>query len=403
MKSPSVPPWKYLLSDIDYDEREQRAVLEVLAGKWLSMGPKTAEFERVFSDYAGVPLALATANGTAALHLALLSLGIGRGDEVVVPSLTFVATVNAILYAGARPVFADISSLPCPLSDPADIERKITGRTKAIVVMHYAGYPCEMHSILAVARKHGLCVIEDAAHALGSWCGEQMCGTFGDVGCYSFFANKNLAVGEGGMLVTSRRDLYEKAKLLRSHGMTSRTWDRVQQKAFSYDVVDLGFNYRMTEVAAALGIVQLAKLPANNRRRDELFNAYVAGLSRCNGLIVPFADLEDHHRYSRHLLPILLDAHLDRALFMAHMQRAGIQTSIHYPPVHTTSYYRRIARKNQVQGLGMTEEFGRRVVTLPLHPLLSPEDVANICASVCDFVGGEAKPRAALANDRVGR
>ncbi len=223
MDSENTPTWKYLLSDIDFDEHETNAVLNVLKSKWLSMGPKSKEFEEYFGQYVDVPYTLATANCTSALHMALISLGIGRGDEVIVPSLTFVATANVVLYTGARPVFADIVSLDCPLMDPQDIEKKITPQTKAIIVMHYAGYPCDMEQITALAKKHNLFIIEDAAHAVGSYYGERMCGTIGDIGCYSFFANKNLPVGEGGMLVTRNREIHDRATRLRSHGMTSLT------------------------------------------------------------------------------------------------------------------------------------------------------------------------------------
>ena len=211
MKASGLPTWKYLLSDIDIDQREKKAVMDVLESKWLSMGKRTREFEEKFSSFAGTPFALATGNCTAALHLALASLGIGLGDEVIVPSMTFVATSNAILYTGARPVFADIVSPKRPLLDPDEIERKITKRTKAVMVMHYAGYPCSMEKIRSAARKHGLYIIEDAAHAVGSFHGGRMCGTIGDVGCFSFFANKNLPVGEGGMLVTPHQEVYDRA------------------------------------------------------------------------------------------------------------------------------------------------------------------------------------------------
>jgi dTDP-4-amino-4,6-dideoxygalactose transaminase len=381
MNSAKRPAWKYLLSDIDYDEREKQAVLEVLASKWLSMGKKTEEFEEKFARHAGVPFALATANCTTALHLALIILEIGNGDEVIVPSMTFVASSNVILYSGARPVFADISSLEYPLMDPDDIERKITKRTKAILVMHYAGYPSDMKKIKALAARNNLYLIEDAAHAVGSYYGDSMCGTIGDVGCFSFFANKNLPTGEGGMLVTRNKAIYDRALRLRSHGMTSLTWDRVRGHSYSYDVVDLGYNYRTTEMHSALGIVQLKKLTKNNAKRNDLFRAYVKRLSGCAGLMIPFSG-QGKGRYARHLFPIVLDDCKEREFFMTALKKHGIQTSIHYPPVHTFSYYKKILRNDQKRGLGNTEEYGRRVVTLPLHPLLEENNVAEICDTI---------------------
>jgi dTDP-4-amino-4,6-dideoxygalactose transaminase len=382
MKPANSLTWKYLLSEIDFDEREKRAVSDVLDSKWLSMGKKTREFEEKFSLCAGTPFALATTNCTTALHLALISLGIGKGDEVIVPSMTFVASSNAILYTGARPVFADISSLKHPLVDPKDIEKKITKHTKAIMVVHYAGYPCDMEKIQSLARRNGLSIIEDAAHAVGSYYGDNMCGTVGDVGCFSFFANKNLPIGEGGMLVTRHKNVYDRVSKLRSHGMTSLTWDRVKGHSYSYDVVDLGYNYRTTEISSAIGIVQLGKLRRNNKRRDNVFAEYLKRLSNCGSLLVPFSGLVEQGRYARHLFPIVLDKSIDRLSFMSGLKKRGIQTSIHYPPVHLFSYYKKILKKDQVRDLMNTEEYGRRVVTLPMHPLLKRNDVENICSSV---------------------
>jgi len=384
MKPANSLTWKYLLSDIDFDEREKRAVSDVLDSKWLSMGKKTREFEERFSLYSGTPFALATTNCTTALHLALISLGIGKGDEVIVPSMTFVASSNAILYTGARPVFADILSLKHPLMDPEDIEKKITKHTKAIMVVHYAGYPCDMEKIQSLARKKGLSIIEDAAHAVGSYDGDKMCGTIGDVGCFSFFANKNLPVGEGGMLVTRHKKVYDRVSKLRSHGMTSLTWDRVKGHSYSYDVVDLGYNYRTTEISSALGIVQLGKLRRNNKRRDKIFTEYIKRLSNCCNLLIPFSGLAEEGRYARHLFPIVLDKSIDRLSFISGLKKRGIQTSIHYPPVHTFSYYRKSLQKFQALNLHDTEEYGNRVVTLPMHPLLKRDDIREICDGVED-------------------
>ena len=382
MKPPNSLTWKYLLSDLDFDEREKRAVSDVLDSKWLSMGKKTREFEERFSLYAGTPFALATTNCTNALHLALISLEIGKGDEVIVPSMTFVASSNAILYTGARPVFADISSLKRPLMDPEEIEKKITKHTKAIMVVHYAGYPCDMEKIQSLANKNGLSIIEDAAHAVGSYYGDKMCGTIGDVGCFSFFANKNLPAGEGGMLVTRHQKVYERVSKLRSHGMTSLTWDRVKGHSYSYDVVDLGYNYRTTEISSALGIVQLGKLRRNNKRRDKIFAEYVKRLSNCGNLLIPFSGLAEQGRYARHLFPIVLDKRIDRLSFISRLKKQGIQTSIHYPPVHSFFYYRKLLQKFQALNLHTTEEYGNRVVTLPMHPLLNKDDIREICDCV---------------------
>jgi dTDP-4-amino-4,6-dideoxygalactose transaminase len=228
--------WRVPLSDIDFDVEEEQAVLEVVRSRWLSMGAVTHEFEGEFAAFTGAKHALAVTNGTAALHLACLAAGLGPGDEVIVPSLTFVATANAVRYTGAEPVFADIESLDWLTIAPAAIEACITPRTRAILVMHYAGYACDMPAILEIAGRHNLSVLEDAAHAVGSELGGRRLGTWGSIGCYSFFSNKNMTTGEGGMLVTEDDALAERLRVLRSHGMTSLSWDRHQGHAWSCPV-----------------------------------------------------------------------------------------------------------------------------------------------------------------------
>jgi dTDP-4-amino-4,6-dideoxygalactose transaminase len=341
------------LSDLDYGPEEDQAVLDVLHSKWLTMGGVTQSFEQEFANAhtalgTAVPHAIAVSNATQALHLACLALGIGVGDEVIVPSLTFVATANAVLYTGAEVRFADVCSLEDLTINPAEIERLVTPRTKAVIVMHYAGYPCQMAEIMAIAKTHGISVIEDAAHAPGAWLNGRALGTWGEIGCFSFFSNKNLATGEGGMLLTKRTDLAEKLRLLRSHGMTSLTWDRHHGHASSYDVVALGYNDRIDEIHSALGRVQLSKLEANNARRLELTLAYWEALSD-SPVVLPFSDrfqqswrTEDSHAYlpACHLLPVLLTPGSDRVKLVAALKDVGIQTSMHYPPIHTFTYYR---------------------------------------------------------------
>ncbi|MBE9594529.1 MAG: DegT/DnrJ/EryC1/StrS family aminotransferase, partial [Proteobacteria bacterium] len=279
-------------SDIDLDEEEIREVVKVLKSKWLSLGPVTQRFEEEFANYLGVKHAFGVASGTAALHIALKVLGIRKGDEVTVPSLTFVATANSVLYCGAKPVFADITSLDDFNISQDDILEKITTKTKAIAIVHYGGYPCNMNAIMEIAEDHNLKIIEDAAHAPGAEYKGKKCGTIGDVGCFSFFANKNLVTGEGGMVVTNDDALAEKIRIMRSHGMTTLTWDRHKGHAHSYDVVDLGFNYRINEIASALGVVQLKKLDENNEKRRKIVERYRKGLEDISGISVPFKDHE---------------------------------------------------------------------------------------------------------------
>jgi dTDP-4-amino-4,6-dideoxygalactose transaminase len=376
--------WKVPLADVTLRPEEIEAVTRVLQSGWLSMGPKTQEFEARFAQFLGVKHALAVANGTAALHLACEVVGLGPGDEVLCPALTFVASANAILYTGARPVFVDVTGSHDLNLSPEDAAAKVTARTRAIMVVHYAGYPVDLDAIIDLARRRGLSIIEDCAHAPGavyhSAQGPRSAGTLGDVGCFSFFANKNMTTGEGGMVVTNNDELAGKIKTSRSHGMTTLTWDRHRGHSFSYDVVGRGYNYRLDEMRAALGLVQLERLEAGNARRRELTQAYRAKLADLDRLEVPFRDAPDGS--SHHLFPILLKDPAGRADFMAALSRQGIQTSIHYPPVHLFSYYQGLWEEGHQHRLPLTEEIASRLVTLPLYPSLTMAQLDTVAAAV---------------------
>ena len=372
--------WRVPLSDIDFGREEEDAVQKIIESRWLTMGGVTQEFEREFAAYVGARHAIAVTNATAALHLACVASGLGPGDEAILPSLTFVATANAIRYTGATPVFADIEGENDLNISVQEIEECITPRTRAIIVVHYGGYACDMPAILTLAREHGLIVIEDAAHAIGSILNGRMLGTWGQIGCYSFFSNKNMTTGEGGMLVTNDDQLAERLRILRSHGMTSLTWDRHKGHAWSYDVVDLGYNYRIDEIRSALGRVQLKKLSQNNQARREKTALYRRLLEEmCPEVMVPF---EDHPGVSAcHLMPILLPEEVSREEFMNAMKETGIQTSIHYPPIHLFSAYREMTRSVS-QSLAFTETMAQREVTLPLYPALSEESIRLVVEAV---------------------
>jgi dTDP-4-amino-4,6-dideoxygalactose transaminase len=363
------------LSDLSYGQEEEEAVRSVLSGKWLTMGSVTQTFEAEFAQLLDVKHAFAVANGTVALHLAYTALGIQAGDEVIAPALTFVATTNAVLYTGAQVRFAEIIGANDLNIDPQDVEKNITPQTKVIAVMHYAGYPCHMPAIMEIARKHKLFVIEDAAHSPGATLEGRALGTWGDIGCFSFFSNKNIAVGEGGMVVTNRDDVAEKIRLLRSHGMTTLTWDRHQGHSYSYDVVSLGYNYRIDEIHSALGLTQLHKLENNNARRKQITECYRLGFrADCfDGVEIPFDPYIGEPSF--HIMPVLLPPFMNRQLFMNTMRKAGIQTSIHYPPIHHFRYYQ--SRYPNVN-LPITEAVASREVTLPLYPLMKDEDVAYV-------------------------
>lgn len=372
-------PPRYLLSDADLGEEEALAVADVVRSKWLSVGQQTSDFESEFAEAVGSDHAVATSSATASLHLAMLALGIGPGDEVLVPSYTFVASVNAIAYVGATPVFADIAG-PTDLNvDPADLEAKVSPRTRAIVVVHLAGYLADMNSIMDLAARHELAVVEDAAHAVGAryqtpgrYQGRSA-GAIGALGCYSFFANKNLVTGEGGMTTSDDEELARRVRLGRSHGMTKTSWDKATGRATDYDIDEIGYNYRPTELTSALGRIQLRKLPAAQERRRALTEQYRRRLSVLPDVIIPFADHAAGSAY--HIVPLVLPNREMREPFRSALDRRGVQTSVHYPPVHKFTHYER-TQPDTV--LPTTEDVAVREVTIPLHPLLEIADVDQI-------------------------
>lgn len=369
--------WRIPLADVDLGPEEEAAVLDVLRSGWLTMGQVTAQFEAEFAAMTGARHAIAVANCTAALHLAGMALGWQPGDEVIVPSLTFVATANAVRYTGATPIFADVTSEDDFSISPEAVAAQITPRTQAIIVVHYAGYACDMDAVMRLARQHGLAVVEDVAHAPGAYLNGRALGTVGDIGCFSFFSNKNLTTGEGGMVTTDDDELAASLRLMRSHGMTTLTWDRHRGHASTYDVVAPGYNYRMDELRAAIGRVQLAKLPANNERRRSINMLYEQLLARdCPDIGVPYQAQRGEPAY--HIRPVLLPRDADRPRFMGELKQRGIQTSIHYPPLHTFSAYRDQAQAADPTTLALTETIGQREVTLPLSPRMSEQDVADV-------------------------
>ena len=372
--------WRVTLADVNLGIEEENAVLEVLRSGWLTMGAVTQAFEHEFAAFVGAKHAIAVNNATAALHLACLAVGLGEGDETIIPSLTFVATANAVRYTGAKVVFADIESEDWLCICPRAIEERVTEKTKAIVVMHYAGYACDMPEIMRIAKERGLAVIEDAAHAVGASLDGKALGTWGDVGCYSFFGNKNMTTGEGGMVVTNDDQIAEKVRILRSHGMTTLTWDRHKGHASTYDVVELGYNYRLDEIRSAIGREQLKKLPSGNARREVLVNRYREAFTwSAQSLGLPFT--EKRGLSSEHIFPVLLPEGVDKEAFRELLKQDGIQTSFHYPPVHTFEIYRDPLQRFE-ETLWMTENVSRRQVTLPLFPTMTDEQQGWVIESV---------------------
>lgn len=369
---------------LNYGPEEEEAALAAIRSRWLSTGPRTAELERTFAAMLGSPYALAVSNCTAALHISMMVLGIGPGDEVIVPSLTFVATANCVRYVGATPVFGDVTSSSDLNIDPRHIEALITPRTKAVIVMHYGGFPCDMDAISAIAKKHNITVVEDACHApLSEYSGRKL-GTLGDMGCFSFFSNKNISTGEGGIMVFRKQEHYDRAKLLRSHGMTTLSYDRAKGHAVSYDVVALGHNYRMDDLRSALALVQLAKLPADLQNRAVLRATYLEQLRDVEEIIIPFSGHDGF--VSNYIFPILVRESARRDSIREGIHSRRIQTSVHYPAVHRFSIHR-----EPPAILPNTELATDSEITLPMFGSMTTEQVGRVCEALKHSLCTQAK------------
>lgn len=384
MKAVKVKMKNIPLFDLNYDKREIDAVTATLESKWISSGPKCLELEEKFQIMLNISNAYAVSNCTAALHLALVSLGIGKGDEVILPSMTFVATANAVKYVGAEPVFCDIVSQENITIDAEKIEELISDKTKGIIVMHYAGFACDMDSIMTLAKKYNLYVVEDACHGpLSEYHGKKL-GTIGDVGCFSFFSNKNISTGEGGMIVTRHKDIGDKIKLLRSHGMTTMSYERDKGHATMYDVVELGYNYRLEDIRASIAVVQMEKLQGDLEKRKEIRDLYLEQLKACPGLILPFYDYQEFT--SNYIMPIVLkdSDYIQRDKIRQFLNERGIQTSVHYPAVHRFSIYEDAPRGD----LSNTEYIADCEISLPMYSRLTEEEVIYVCDMLKEALKG---------------
>lgn len=355
-------------------EPEKRALAEVIDSGWLAMGERVKRFEQAFASMHGAADAVAVNSATAGLSLMLAAFDVGAGDEVLVPSMTFVATAATVVHTGATPVFVDLEGPDRPHMALADARAKITPRTRAIVVMHYGGYLMDLPAWRALADEHGLLLLEDAAHVAGM---AEGIGVHSDAAAFSFFANKNMTTAEGGMVLARDPERLARVRLLRAHGMTASTLDRDRGRAVGYDVVEFGHNFRMDELRAAVGIVQLERLPGWNATRRELTSAYRAVLARAlPEVTVPF---DEGHPSTAHILPVLLPAGTDRTAVMAGLRAVRVQSSMHYPPVHRFSRY--VDAYGEAD-LPHTDAYADRELTLPLHPRLSPADVERVVASL---------------------
>ncbi|HEX5170059.1 MAG TPA: DegT/DnrJ/EryC1/StrS family aminotransferase [Cyclobacteriaceae bacterium] len=362
--------WKVQLFELNYDGREEEAVANVLKSRWITMGENTKTFEMKFGEFNGCRhLPTAVSSATAALHMSLMALDIGHGDEVIISALTFIADANVVKMVGASPVLADVTSFSDWNISARTIAERVTPNTKAVIIVHYGGVPCEMDEIVALCNDRRIALIEDVAHAPGAEYKGIKCGNFGDLAAFSFFTNKNLSVGEGGMVIAKTEELNERIKYLRSHGMSTLTLDRHKGRAITYDVMHPGLNYRMDEMRAALGLVQLDKLSEANRERKYLSERYSSLLSGTR-VEIPFQDLTSKLS-AYHIYPILLPENINREILFNSLKEKGIQTSIHYPSIQSFTAYRDLKKYDTP----VSETISQRELTLPLYPSMRTDQV----------------------------
>jgi dTDP-4-amino-4,6-dideoxygalactose transaminase len=362
-------------------EAEIASVTECLRSNWIGLGGRVERFEQEFARYKGAPHAVGVSSGTAAIHLALLALGIGAGDEVIAPAMTFCSTIHSIVHTGAKPVLVDCNRSTFNI-DSAQIEERITSRTKAILVVHMCGRCCEMDAILDLARRHGLRVIEDCAHAIEATHHGVPAGLMGDVGCFSFYPTKNITTGDGGMVITRDRQLYERVKILSLHGMTADAWSRFVGGPTGYEVIAAGFKYNMTDLAASLGLPQLTTIEERWRQREQIWRTYTERLKQLPLLLPPPPAAGSRH--ACHLftpLLVLEELAIDRQTIIAALDAENIGVGIHYVPVHQHPYYR--------QQFGFVDSdfpnasfVGERTISLPLSSAMSEQDVEDIATAL---------------------
>ncbi|MDR4433035.1 DegT/DnrJ/EryC1/StrS family aminotransferase [Bacillus tequilensis] len=365
----------------DITNEELETVAETIKSGWISKGPKVIEFEKKLGEYLSAEHVISCNSGTAALHMALLALGVGEGDEVIVPSFTFCSSVNVILHVGATPVFADICEDDLCI-DPEDVRQKLSPRTKAVIAVHFAGYPANLDELSGICKEHGLYLIEDAAHALGTRYKGKMIGTHGDAVCFSFYATKNITTGEGGALILQDEAAAERARLYGWHGITKNAWNRYGEKgSWRYDVLLPGFKYNMTDIQAALGLIQLKRAAEIQEKRTKIANYYASELiNQSERAALPLTDIPSHVTHSWHLfiLRVKKRGEMERDQFIENMKAKHIGLSVHFIPVHMHPYY----REHFPAKLPVTERIFSEIVSLPLYSQLSKENCQYIVQSI---------------------
>lgn len=373
------------------DDDEIRSVVETLKSGWLTTGAKTKQFEEAFARYLGVRHAIAVNSCTAALHLALDAVGVGEGDEVIVPSMTFTATAEVVLYFKAKPVLVDC--LPDTLNiDPDQVERAISSKTKAIIPVHFGGQPCDMGAILDVARRHNLYVIEDAAHALPAKYRQQSIGSIGDITCFSFYATKTITTGEGGMATTDNPEWASRMRMMSLHGISHDAWKRyAKEGSWYYEVVRPGFKYNLTDIAAAIGVEQLKKCDAFGAARKKIATAYNRGFSELPEIQTPVCSPDVQHAWHLYVIQLHLSRlKINRDQFIETLKQNGIGTSVHFIPLHLHPFYRDTFGYVPEDFPSATQAY-QRIISLPIYPGMVDRDISRVIEVVREVARGAAK------------
>ena len=369
-------------------DEEIAAVVDVLKSGWLTTGSKVKEFEQEFCRFVGARHGVAVNSATAALHLALAAIGIKEGDEVIVPTMTFAATAEVVLYLKAKPVLVDCSGDTLNI-DPAAIERAITPRTKAIIPVHFAGEPCDSEAILPLARAHGLKVIEDAAHALPARDHSQMIGSIGDITCFSFYATKTITTGEGGMATTNNPEWADRMRMLSLHGINHDAWNRYSSEgSWYYEVTHVGYKYNLTDIAASLGIEQLKKCYRFADARRRVADAYTAAFTDVAEIRTPFSDPDKEHAWHLYVIQLELERlTINRSEFIELLRKNKIGSSVHFIPLHFHPYYRQTFGYQPADFPNAADAY-QRIVSLPIYPDMTVTDVEDVIGAVRSIVDG---------------
>ena len=377
VRSSFLHPFKHSIGKEEIDE-----VVDTLKSDWITTGPKTFKFEEIFFEYVNSKYAIAVNSCTAALHLAVVALGIGNGDEVITTPYTFAATAEVVINSDAKPVFVDVEKDTYNI-DPAKIEDKITNKTKAIIVVHYAGHACEMDKIMEIAEKYDLYVIEDAAHAIGSKYKDKKIGSIGDATCFSFYATKNITTAEGGMITTNREDLADKMRILSLHGISKDAWKRYSSEgSWYYEIEYSGYKYNMSDLQASIGIHQMKKLDQMQKRREEIADMYNKSFDQIAQITTPTVKRYTTHAW--HLYPIQVNPDMlsiNRNEFIEALKAENIGTSVHFIPLHLHPYYK---EKYGFKGddFPNAESLYKNEISLPIYPKMEDKDVEDVITAV---------------------